>query len=80
MIPDFKSHHFVEDYKPGEPPSAHYCDRCGLKASLMPDGSTVFDDGSEVRISINAGAPLNPSLVSSCAQISRALRPGSRAV
>jgi hypothetical protein len=31
MIPDFKGHHFREEYKPNEPPSGHYCDRCGLK-------------------------------------------------
>jgi hypothetical protein len=43
MIPDFKGHHFVEDYEPGEPPSLHHCKRCGLKASLRPDGSVFFD-------------------------------------
>lgn len=43
MIPDFKGHHFVEDSKIGEPPSVHHCDRCGLKASLRPDGSVYFD-------------------------------------
>src|ERR1700730_14467951 len=45
MIPNFKGHHFVEDSKPGEPPSGHHCDRCGLKASLRPDGSTYFEVG-----------------------------------
>ena len=43
MIPDFKGHHFVEDSKPGEPEGPHHCDRCGLKASLRPDGSVLFD-------------------------------------
>ena len=43
MIPEFKGHHFVEDSKPGEPPSLHHCDRCGLKASMRPDGSVYFD-------------------------------------
>ena len=43
MIPDFKGHHFLEEYKPNQPPSGHYCDRCGLKASLRPDGSIYFD-------------------------------------
>ena len=42
MIPDFKGHHFLEDSKPGEPPGLHHCDRCGLKASLRPDGSVFF--------------------------------------
>ena len=45
MIPNFKGHHFVEDSKPGEPPSGHHCDRCGLKAALKPDGSTYFEVG-----------------------------------
>jgi len=80
MIPDFKGHHFVEDSKPNEPPAPHHCERCEMKATLNPDGSTEFDDGSEVRISVSAGAPLNAAPVPSCAQISRALRPGSRAV
>jgi hypothetical protein len=43
MIPDFKGHHFAEDSKLGEPPSLHHCERCGLKASLRPDGSVFFD-------------------------------------
>jgi hypothetical protein len=43
VIPDFKGHHFVEDSKPGEPPSLHHCDRCRLKASMRPDGSVYFD-------------------------------------
>src|SRR5580704_6570492 len=43
MIPDFKGHQFVEDFTPGEPPSLHHCGRCGLKASLRPDGSIYFD-------------------------------------
>ena len=43
MIPDFKGHHFVEEFKPDEPPSGHYCERCGMKAALRPDGSTYFE-------------------------------------
>jgi hypothetical protein len=43
MIPDFKGHHFLEDSKPGEPPSTHHCDQCGLKVSLRPGGSAYFD-------------------------------------
>ena len=43
MLRDFKGHHFVEDSKPGEPSSGHHRDRYGLKASLRPDGSVLFD-------------------------------------
>jgi hypothetical protein len=43
MIPDFNGHHFLEDSKPGEPPSTHHCQLCGLKAALKPDGSVFFD-------------------------------------
>ena len=61
MIPDFKGHHFVEEFKPGEPPSWHHCERCGVKAMLRPDGSTFFSVGQrgifhkpEDRIPLNA--------------------------
>jgi hypothetical protein len=49
VIPDFKGHHFVEDSKPGEPPSWHHCERCGMKALLRPNGSTYFDIDGTVR-------------------------------
>jgi hypothetical protein len=43
MIPDFKGHHFVEDSEPGEPPSTHHCERCGMEAMVRPDGSIFFN-------------------------------------
>ena len=67
MIRDFKGHHFVEDAKPGEPPSAHHCDRCGLKASLRPDGSILFDvERHGVFLKTSKSAPFNSSRIPSC--------------
>jgi hypothetical protein len=67
MIPDFKGHHFVEDMKPGEPPGAHYCDRCGLEASLRPDGSVFFDIGrTRVFLKAITTLPYNTSRIPSC--------------
>jgi len=43
MIADFKGHHFVEDSEPGEPPSRHHCEQCGMEAMLRPDGSIFFN-------------------------------------
>ena len=43
MIPDFKGHHFLEEFKPDQPPAGHYCERCGMKAALTPDGSAYFE-------------------------------------
>ncbi len=67
MIPDFKGHHFVEDSKPGEPPSLHYCDRCGLKASMRPDGSVYFDiQRTGVFLRTSNSAPFNTSRIPPC--------------
>ena len=66
MIPDFKGHHFVEDLKPDEPPSWHHCERCGMKALLRPNGSTYFDVAGSDVLTINAGVPLDTSLVPRC--------------
>ena len=67
MIPDFKGHHFLEDTKPGDPPSWHHCERCGMKAVLRPDGSMYFDvDRDGVVIKIDESVTLNASVVPSC--------------
>jgi hypothetical protein len=67
MIPDFKGHHFVEDSKLGEPPSLHHCERCGLKASMRPDGSIFFDiERNGVFLKTSNGAPFNSSRVPAC--------------
>ena len=67
MIPDFKGHHFVEDSKPGEPPSGHHCDRCGLKASLRPDGSVLFDiERRGVFLKTSPNLPFNTSRIPPC--------------
>ncbi len=67
MIPDFKGHHFVEDSKPGEPPSTHHCDRCGLKAALRPDGSVFFDTkGIGIFLKTSNAARFNSSRVPAC--------------
>jgi hypothetical protein len=65
VIPDFKGHHFVEDSKPGEPPSFHHCERCGMKALLRPNGSAYFDvDGTVLRT--NPDVPLSASSIPNC--------------
>lgn len=67
MIPAFKGHRFVEDSKLGEPPSGHHCDRCGLKASLRPDGSVFFEIKRHgVFLRTSNTAPFNPSRVPPC--------------
>lgn len=67
MIPDFKGHHFVEDCQPGEPPSLHHCDRCGLKASLRPDGSVLFDiERKGVFFKTSNSAPFFSSRIPGC--------------
>ena len=67
MIADFKGHHFVEDSKPGEPPSLHHCDRCGLKASLRPDGSIYFDvQRIGVFLKTSNNLPFNSSRIPHC--------------
>ena len=67
MIPDFKGHHFVEDSKLGEPPSLHHCERCGLKASLRPDGSVFFDiQRSGVFLKTSTAFRFNSSRVPAC--------------
>jgi hypothetical protein len=67
MIPDFKGHHFVEDTTPGEPPGPHHCDRCGLKASLRPDGSVLFDiERHGVFLKTSNIVPFNSSRVPAC--------------
>ena len=65
MIADFKGHHFVEDWRPNEPPSRHHCERCGMQAVLQPDGSTNFVDGSGAMVKVGA---LNTSVVRDCRQ------------
>jgi len=67
MIAGFKGHHFVEDSKPGEPPGPHHCDRCGLKASMRPDGSVYFDlERSGVFLKTSNMVPFNSSRVPAC--------------
>jgi hypothetical protein len=67
MIPDFKGHHFIEDTKPGEPPGLHHCERCGLKASLRPDGSVFFDiERHGVFLKTSTVSPFNSSRVPGC--------------
>jgi hypothetical protein len=67
VIPDFKGHHFVEDSKPGEPPSGHHCDRCGLKASMRPDGSVYFDiQRTGVFLKTSNVSPFNSSRIPPC--------------
>ena len=66
MILTFKGHHFVEDTKPGEAPSGHHCQGCGMKAVLKPDGSAEFDDGSGVPIRIEAEVVLKMSGMARC--------------
>jgi hypothetical protein len=69
MIPDFKGHHFVEDSKAGEPPGLHHCDRCGLKASLRPDGSIFFDvERNGVFLKTSTTLPYNTSRVPLCSR------------
>jgi hypothetical protein len=65
VIPDFKGHHFVEDSKQGEPPSWHHCERCGMKALLIPNGSTYYNiDGTVLRM--NSDVPLSTSSIPDC--------------
>jgi len=67
VIADFKGHHFVEDSEPGEPPSLHHCDRCGLKASLRPGGSVYFDiERTGVFLKTSNNAPFNTSRIPPC--------------
>jgi hypothetical protein len=67
MISDFKGHHFVEDSKPGEPPSLHHCARCGLKASLRPDGSVFFDiQKTGVFLKTSNSLPFNTLRIQRC--------------
>ncbi len=67
MIPDFKGHHFAEDSAPNEPPGPHHCIRCGLKASLRPDGSVFFDiEGTGVFLKTSNNAPFNASRIPPC--------------
>ena len=67
MIRDFKGHHFVEDSKPGEPPSTHHCDRCKLKAALRPDGSVFFDiERNGVFLSTSDNSPFSSSRIPTC--------------
>jgi hypothetical protein len=76
MIPAFKGHHFVEDFKLGEAPGPHHCDRCGLKASLRPDGSVFFDIGRNgVFLKTSNSAPFNTSRIPPCKEWS-VVRPG----
>jgi len=71
MIPDFKGHHFVEDSEPGEPPSRHHCEQCGMEAMLRPDGSIFFNVGRWGKF-INADRiPLNALPVPACNLIRR---------
>jgi hypothetical protein len=67
MIPDFKGHHFVEDFKPGEPPSWHHCKRCGVKGMLKPDGSVEFVAGTGVSVRISSLVQVNIRLTPTCA-------------
>ena len=71
MIPDFKGHHFVEDWKPNEPPSRHHCEQCGMEAMLKPDGSTFFSVGQR-GVFLKAGdrIPLNALPVPLCNVVS----------
>ena len=67
MIPDFKGHHFVEDWKPNAPPSRHHCEQCGMEAMLRPDGSTLFAVGRRgVFLKASDRIPLNALPVPSC--------------
>ena len=67
MIPDFKGRHFVEDCEQGEPPSLHHCERCGLKASLRPDGSVFFDiERNGVFLRTSNSVPFNTSRIPPC--------------
>jgi hypothetical protein len=66
MIPDFKGHHFVEDSKPGEPPSAHHCEQCGMEALLKPDGSIFFNVGRRGKYLNADRIPLNALPVPAC--------------
>jgi hypothetical protein len=67
MINDFKGHHFVEDYVPGAPPSLHHCARCGMKASLRPDGSVFFDiQKTGVFLKTSNSLPFNTSRIPHC--------------
>jgi hypothetical protein len=60
-------HHFVEDWKPNEPPSRHHCDHCGMEAMLKPDGSTFFSVGQRgVFHKASDRIPLNSLPVPSC--------------
>jgi hypothetical protein len=67
-MPDFKGHHFTEDSRHSEPPGPHHCDRCGLKASLRPDGSVFFDiQGNGVFLKTsNIAPPFNTSRIPAC--------------
>ena len=66
MIPDFKSHHFIEDSRPNEFPIRHQCERCDMKAVSRPDGSTEFDDGTGALIGIGGPVPLNIRIIPAC--------------
>jgi hypothetical protein len=69
MIPDFKGHHFAEDTKPGEPSGLHHCDRCGLKASLRPDGSVLCDiEWHGVFLKTGNIVPFNSSRIRACTE------------
>jgi hypothetical protein len=73
MIPDFKGHHFVEDFKPDEPPVEHHCERCGMKAELEPDGSIYFYVGPATRVVIDGAFPRS-AFIPVCSGSSRKLR------
>ena len=66
MIPDFKGHHFVEDSKPGEPPSTHHCARCGMPAMLRPDGLIFFKVGRRGKFLNADRIPQNALSVPTC--------------
>jgi hypothetical protein len=66
MIPDLKGHHFVEDWKPNDPPSRHHCEQCGMEAVLRPDGTIFFNVGRRGKFLKTDRIPTNALPIPAC--------------
>jgi hypothetical protein len=67
MIPDFKGHHFVEDSNTeGTPAWRFHCERCGVKATMTPDGSVEFIVEKGVSVRLSSLVQVNINLTPAC--------------
>ena len=72
MIPDFKGHHFVEDFNYTGQPSRYHCERCGMNGIVRTDGSLDFEVSRTTHVVIGGTFPQS-HLVPPCSISSRKL-------